>query len=95
METSFKSANFEKHGLFVIYRNKFEGDDIGPNMVSTIFNYKAADPVVYIDHSKGIHVITKLSPAQQVHADPLPTQMRWKKGDHNFCKERMGRGYSD
>ena len=35
-------------------------------MVSTILNYKAADSVAYIDHSKGIHVITKLSPAQQV-----------------------------
>jgi hypothetical protein len=55
LETSFKSANFEKDGLFVIYRIKFVGDDIGSNMVSTIFNYKAADSVVYIDHSKNIH----------------------------------------
>ena len=66
LETSFKRANFEKDGLFVIYSNKFVGDVIGSNMVSTILNYKAADSVAYIDHSKGIHVIMKLSPAQQV-----------------------------
>ena len=55
LETSFKNANFEKDGLFVIYSNKFVGDVIGSNMVSTILNYKAADSVAYIDHSKGIH----------------------------------------
>ena len=35
LETSFKSANFEKDGLFVIYSNKFVSDVIGSNMVST------------------------------------------------------------
>ena len=55
METSFKNANFEMDGLFVIYSNKFVGDVIGSNMVSIILNYKAADSVAYIDHSKGIH----------------------------------------
>ena len=29
LETSFKNANFEKDGLFVIYDNKFIGDVIG------------------------------------------------------------------
>jgi hypothetical protein len=29
LETSFKRANFEKDGLFVIYSNKFVGDVIG------------------------------------------------------------------
>ena len=31
LETSFKNANFEKDGLFVIYDNKFVGDVIGSN----------------------------------------------------------------
>ena len=55
LETSFKNANFEKDGLFVIYDNKFIGDVIGSNMVSTIIKFKAADSVAYINHSKGIH----------------------------------------
>ena len=55
LETSFKNSNFEKDGLFVIYDNKFVGDVIGSNMVSTISKFKAADSVAYIDHSKGIH----------------------------------------
>ena len=40
LETSFKNANFEKDGLFVIYDNKFEGDVIGSNMVIGEYNFK-------------------------------------------------------
>jgi hypothetical protein len=55
LETSFKNANYEKDGLFVIYDNKFLGDVIGSNMVSPILKFKAADSVAYIEYNKGIH----------------------------------------
>ena len=55
LETSFKNANYEKDGLFVIYNNKFLEDVIGSRTVSTILKFKAADSVAYIEYNKGIH----------------------------------------
>ena len=49
LESAYKSANFEKDGLPVLYDNNFERDVIGSWMVSTILKFKAADSVAYIE----------------------------------------------
>ena len=49
LESAYKSANFEKDGLPVLYDNNFESDVIGSRMVSTILKFKAADSESYIE----------------------------------------------
>jgi len=43
LESAYKSANFEKDGLPVLYDNNFESDVIGSRMVSTILKFKSAN----------------------------------------------------
>ena len=49
IESAYKSANFEKDGLPVLYDNNFESDVIGSRMVSTILKFKAADSETYME----------------------------------------------